>query len=78
MTDDGRQRTETENRGSGDGERRYPVLCAWCLKEGVETVLKMVDYPNSHGICPRHADELQEQARRYAAALGRDVADRAA
>ena len=29
-------------------------------------MLKRVDYPNSHGICPRHAAELVEQSRRIA------------
>ena len=60
-----------------EGEKLYPVLCAWCLREGKRTVLKMVDYPNSHGICPRHAAELVEQSRRIARALCEDIAQEA-
>lgn len=67
---------EREKRNE-ERENSYPVLCAWCLKEGKRTVLKRVDYPNSHGICPRHAAELVEQSRAIARALCRDIAQEA-
>lgn len=56
----------------------YPVLCAWCEAEGVRTVLGYASVEGSHGICPRHAEGLREQARRYAKAIEGDVKRQAA
>ena len=54
-------------------QKKYPVLCAWCEKEGERTILGLSTVEHSHGICPRHADELKEQARQYAAAICKDM-----
>lgn len=39
------------------------VLCAWCEREGIRTVLKDGDAngPISHGICNHHQQEMLEQ-----------------
>lgn len=58
-----------------DKARRYPVLCAWCEKEGRRVVINRSSVPNSHGICPMHAEELTEEARNVARALCRDIAE---
>jgi hypothetical protein len=42
----------------------YKVLCAWCLKEGVETVTRESSVPFTSGICPRHAKDLEEEGLR--------------
>ena len=35
-----------------DGQGLYPVLCAWCVLHGrPPAVIRMADYPDSHGIC---------------------------
>lgn len=46
-----------------DQNREWPVLCAWCEKEGRETVLNWIAVKGSHGICQEHRAELLEQAR---------------
>jgi len=47
------------------GEKLYPVLCAWCEKKGKRTVIRWVDYPNSHGICDSCADDLRREVANY-------------
>lgn len=32
----------------------FPVFCAWCLREGKETVLRYSIAKGSHGICVEH------------------------
>lgn len=44
-------------------ERKYPVLCAGCEKEGIRTVVNWSTVPNSHGACPRHVREMVARAR---------------
>ena len=43
----------------------YPVLCAWCEKEGVRTVVRWVEYPHSHGICEMHAEEVRREIEEF-------------
>ena len=38
--------------------KRFPVLCSWCLEKGIETVIRYVPFKRSHGICPDCASEL--------------------
>lgn len=39
------------------------TLCAWCEREGIETVLKdgPKDGPKSHGICERHQQKMLDE-----------------
>lgn len=39
------------------------TLCAWCEREGIETVLKdgAKDGPKSHGICERHQQKMLDE-----------------
>ncbi len=39
------------------------TLCAWCEREGIETVLKdgPKDGPKFHGICERHQQKLLDE-----------------
>lgn len=32
----------------------HPIVCAWCAKEGTETVIGASPIAGSHGICPTH------------------------
>lgn len=41
--------------------KEFPVLCAWCLEEGVETVLGTTSVPHSHGICEAHKNALEAE-----------------
>ena len=38
---------------------RYPILCAWCEREGKRTVVGWSTVEGSHGICERHERELR-------------------
>jgi len=38
----------------------YPVLCSWCQRRGVRTVVNTSTIPNSHGICKPHQIDLLE------------------
>lgn len=40
------------------------VMCAWCEKEGVETVIGIIEGPEtevSHGICEQHQEEMLKE-----------------
>lgn len=41
--------------------KQYPVLCAWCLKAGRETIVNWSPVAHSHGICPEHQDALRRE-----------------
>jgi len=56
-------------------KKQYPVLCAWCEKEGTRTVINRSSVPHSHGICPRHQEKLTAEARNIARVLCRDIAE---
>ena len=40
----------------------FPVLCAWCEREGRETVIGWIAVPGSHGICKAHGDIMRAEA----------------
>jgi len=40
----------------------FPVLCAWCEKEGRETVINWTTVPGSHGICKAHGKRMMAEA----------------
>ena len=44
------------------------TLCAWCEREGIETVLKdgSKDGPKSHGICERHQQKILDEITAHA------------
>lgn len=42
----------------------FPVLCAWCEKEGRETILGWIGVAHSHGICAAHRAAVIEEAER--------------
>ena len=46
-------------------KKKYPVMCAWCLEKGRETVVNWSTAPNSHGICDECAGELRRESRKY-------------
>ena len=51
-----------EAQGAGyKAQGLFPVLCSWCEREGRRTVIRWVDYPHSHGICDRHAEEVRRE-----------------
>lgn len=52
----------TEMADYSQGQNLFPVLCAWCEKEGKTTVLNWIGVRGSHGICERHRAELLEEA----------------
>lgn len=40
------------------------VICAWCEKEGIETVIGIIEGPEteiSHGICEQHQEEMLKE-----------------
>lgn len=40
------------------------VVCAWCEKEGVVNIMRIIEGPDdqvSHGICERHQEKMLEQ-----------------
>lgn len=40
------------------------VICAWCEKEGIETILGIIEGPHdlvSHGMCERHQEEMLQE-----------------
>lgn len=45
-------------------EEMFQVLCAWCEKEGRETVLNWIRVKGSHGICGGHKREVLKEAER--------------
>lgn len=54
---------DAERADHSQNKNKYPVLCAWCEKEGRETVLNWIEIKGSHGICPEHRVELVSQAK---------------
>lgn len=58
--------TRHEKKGQAKAPVLYPVLCAWCEKEGVRTVVNWGLAKNSHGICEKHMAQV------LAASRGRD------
>jgi len=45
-------------------ERKYPVLCAWCLEKGRETIVNWSEVANSHGICEECSAVLRLECER--------------
>ena len=39
----------------------YPMMCAWCRADGVETRVGWTTVEHSDGICRRHKEEMREQ-----------------
>ena len=60
-----------------DGEK-YPVYCAWCRAEGIETIIGMTIIPGSDGICEWHSQEVVAQVQAYREAFRKMVAEDAA
>ncbi len=34
-----------------NNNKKYPVLCAWCLKKGIKTITNYSEIENSHSCC---------------------------
>jgi len=45
-------------------KERYPVLCAWCQKEGTRNVLYFSTVENSHGMCEAHKNKMLTELRK--------------
>ena len=47
---------------NNEADGPFPVLCAWCEKEGTRTVIGLSTVEGSHGICQQHLAGMREQA----------------
>ena len=45
----------------------YPVLCAWCLKLGRDTVVNYTTIEHSHGICQPCAEQVYRELEAFKA-----------
>ena len=55
-------------------QKQNPKLCAWCLNEGVETIIGWTSCEGENGICDRHIKEERDRAVRISALFCQDVA----
>jgi hypothetical protein len=53
---------------NGKQQKRFPITCPWCEREGRPTIVGWSAVRGSHGICPFHKKALERQARELKAA----------